>query len=663
MATAAAHDVQEDGDELLFGDFCFSCGNATQGGPYCSPECRKSDLERSEASPEDSPFMSAIPPLVSSAKSVCSTPPSSASNSPVQVNRGLDLADPPALDLPPPKHGLEYGAQSLPHGLRYPSTWTINYQPDLLSSPLVQPSEVQQAKDLRYRRKPGKPQSVVPSPLYFRQKAAARHGSPGFGATSVFNPSMSGMPASTDISGAHIHEDDIASLDLPGQQHADSVSHFLPKPAHCGRAGCVGVPKRPKLEHQRSSARRISGSMSPALRGLAPLDTSDDLLLSPRIRNLRLHSPSDTREVSPLASPAEEMAPAPKEDHEHSAFACYLFSHLSTEAPPEEERGRTASATHAAPDALRSRSVDTVLAARHAVHSTANPASPAPTPSRPRAMMGGRNAAVNVRSEPKIGTVTRGRRSPSPRQAPVQDKDDTSLFASNGAELDRDATVRAPNQQRGRDRHRMQLTPGHFISATSETPSGVSPFPSPPPSPPTAGRGRSVSRRMSDAEPVSSVDPRGRSKMRGVGAVQRSESPSARKNSLSRSRSRSQSRSPPRSRSKTRSPSRGRVNGLRETRSSRESSGTSGRRGRTRERGQDVAPVPPTVNGFTRGRDSVRSDADDDEEPQQQQQDAADDDGVYGAREERGRGRSRHVDSRSRSRSKYRRSNGREIIF
>lgn len=660
----------------------YSCGNATQGGPYCSPECRKSDLERSEASPDDSPFMSAIPPLISSAKSVCSTPPSSAANSPVHVNGGLDLGEPPALDLPPPKHGIEYGGQSLPHGLRYPSTWTINYQPDLLSSPLVQPNEVQQAKDLRYRRKPGKPQSVVPSPLYFRQKAAARHGSPGFGATSVFNPSMSGLPATTDISGAHIHEDDIASLDLPGQRHADSVSHLLPKPANCGRAGCVGIPKRPKLEQQRSSGRRISGSMSPALRGLAPLDTSDDVLLSPRIRNLRLHhSPSESREVSPLATPADENASAPKEDNEHSAFACYLFSHLSTEAPPEQERGRTTSVSHAAPELLRSRSVDAVLAARHAVHSTANSASPAPTPTRPRAMMGGRNAAINMRSEPAMETTTRGRRSPSPRQAPpvAADKDDTSLFSSNGAELDRDATLRAPNQ-RGRDRHRMQLTPGHFISATSETPSGVSPFPSPPPSPPTAGRGRSVARRASDAEPVSSVDPRGRSKMRGVGAVQRSQSPSARKNSPSpsRSRSRSGSRSQPRSQSRsrstsTRSPSRGRVNGLLrgETRSSRESSGggTSGRRGRTRERAaaatnNDVAPIAPLAAAKANGFTAAHDDDDDDDRHDGDRQDPME--GAYGGgdvREERGRGRSRQVDSRSRSRSKYRRSNGREIIF
>ena len=275
---------------------------------------------------------------------------------------------------------------------------------------------------------------------------------------------MSGLPATTDISGAHIHEDDIASLDLPGQRHADSVSHLLPKPANCGRAGCVGIPKRPKLEQQRSSGRRISGSMSPALRGLAPLDTSDDVLLSPRIRNLRLHhSPSESREVSPLATPADENASAPKEDNEHSAFACYLFSHLSTEAPPEQERGRTTSVSHAAPELLRSRSVDAVLAARHAVHSTANSASPAPTPTRPRAMMGGRNAAINMRSEPAMETTTRGRRSPSPRQAsPAADKDDTSLFSSNGAELDRDATLRAPNQ-RGRDAaHAWSLHLGDF---------------------------------------------------------------------------------------------------------------------------------------------------------------------------------------------------------
>lgn len=587
--------------------------------------------------------MSSIPPLISSAKSACSTPPSSAANSPDNVDSALELGEPPSLDLPPPKHGLEFGGQSLPHGLRFPSTWTINYQPDLLHSPVVQPSEVAPTKDLNYRRKPGKPHSVVPSPLYFRQKAAARHGSPSFGATCALNPSMSGMPASTDISGAHIHEDDIASLDLPGQRHADSVSHLLPKPANCGRAGCIGVPKRPKLEQQRSSSRRISGSMSPAHRALAPLDTSEDLLLSPRIRNLRSHySPSESREASPspLLGPSEPSpSPTKATDDEHSAFACYLFSHLSTEAPPEQERGRTTAVNPSSADVLRSRSVDTVLAARNAVQSSAHTASPAPTPTRPRGMMGGRNGAFNARSDPILETVAdsrTGARSPGRSVDP----DEKTLFSSNGAELDRDATLRASNQ-RGRDRHRMQLTPGHFISATTETPSGVSPFPSPPPSPPTAGRGRSVTRRMSDAEPVAaSVDPRGRSKMRGSGAVQRSQSPSARSDSQSPSRSRS------RSRNQTRSPSRGRVNGLRETRSSRESSNASGggRRGRTRERGdREPSPVAPVVNGLTR-RDEWSTASEDDEE------DAPVERG-------RGRGRSRQRDSRSRSASKYRRAN------
>lgn len=560
------------------------------------------------------------------------------------------MGEPPALDLPPPKHGLDYGGQSLPHGLRFPSTWTINYQSDLLNSPMVQPNDAQPAKDLSYRRKPGRPQSVVPSPLYFRQKAAARHGSPGSGATSVFNPSMSGLPASTDVSGAHIHEDDIATLDLPGQQHADSVSHLLPKPAHCGRAGCVGVPKRPKLEQQRSSARRVSGSMSPALRGLAPLDTSDDVLLSPRIRNLRLHqSPAEPREASPLG-PSPESGPSPKGDDEHSAFACYLFSHLSTEAPPEQERGRTATVTSVASDTLRSRSVDTVLAARNAVQSsTKSPVKVgAPPPARPYAMIGGRNGGVNRRSEPTIETVAAEpeHRSRSPAAAAEPEAEDATLFSSNGAELDRDATLRA-SAVRGRDRQRMQLTPGHFISATTATPSGVSPFPSPPPSPPTAGRGRSVTRRMSDAEPVASVDPRGRSKLRGAGAVQRSQSPSARQDSASRSRSRSQSRSRSRSRSAVRSPTRGRVNGFTQ-RESRESSATSGegRRGRTRERGREGSVAPPVTNGFTRLDEGVAAAAT-----------TVEDDGDDG-REERGRGRSRQYASRSRSRSKFSRANG-----
>ncbi|BGP22788.1 hypothetical protein JCM10295v2_001679 [Rhodotorula toruloides] len=608
-----------EGDELPFGDFCFSCGNATQGSPYCSAECRKADHERSEVSPDDSPFLSAVPPLVSSGKSQCSTPPSSANNSPLVVNTVLDdLADPPSLDLPPPKHRFEYGAaQSLPAGMRYPATWTINYQADPLVSPMVVPTELAHvAKDLSYRRKPGKPQSAVPSPLYFRQKAAAVHSSPAFDPTSPNSNRVYGFPPATDFSGAHVHEDDIATLALPDQHDPLAVPPFLPTPAHCGRPGCIGVPKRPRVEHQPKSTRRLSGPASPALRGLAPLDTSDDVLLSPRIRALRSghHSPMEQKESSPLAAESTGETPSSTSaDDDHSAFACYLFSHLSSAAPPERERGRQASIDHQVPDMQRSLSVDALRAGRNTVSSSASSASPAP-PVRPRrGMLGGRGpAAVNMRSEPVLP-----QQALSATTTLEDDSLPSSVSSSNEFGHDRDATVR-PNVSRARDSARMKLTPGHFISATTETPSGVSPFPSPPNSPPTAGRGRSLARRASDAA-ASSPDPRGRSKLRGVGALHRSKSPSARKESrpTSRMTERSSSRE------------RGRVNGiLREARSSRGSSDASStQRGRGRVAREEVEEV------------------DEDEE------------------DERGRGRSQVRDSRSRSRSLLRRGRGREVVY
>ncbi|BGO97682.1 hypothetical protein RTBOTA2_001594 [Rhodotorula toruloides] len=627
MATLAGAPVRVlepalEGDELPFGDFCFSCGNATQGSPYCSAECRKADHERSEVSPDDSPFLSAVPPLVSSGKSQCSTPPSSANNSPLVVNTVLDdLADPPSLDLPPPKHRFEYGAaQSLPAGMRYPATWTINYQADPLVSPMVVPTEIAPiAKDLSYRRKPGKPHSAVPSPLYFRQKAAAVHSSPAFDPTSPNSNRLYGFPPATDFSGAHVHEDDIATLALPDQHDPSAVPPFLPTPAHCGRPGCVGVPKRPRVEHQPKSSRRLSGPASPALRGLAPLDTSDDVLLSPRIRALRSghHSPMEQKESSPFAAESTSLASGETPsstgaDDDHSAFACYLFSHLSSAAPPERERGRSGSIDHQAPDMQRSLSVDALRAARNTVSSSAGLASPAP-PVRPRrGMLGGRGpAAVNMRSEPVL---------PQQALSATTTPEDESLPSSVSSRIefghDRDATVR-PAYSRARDSDRMKLTPGHFISATTETPSGVSPFPSPPNSPPTAGRGRSLARRASDVA-ASSPDPRGRSKLRGVGALHRSKSPSARKQSRSKSRmtERSSSRE------------RGRVGGiLRESRGSRGTSDASS-----------------TQRGRGRAREEVRE-VDEDEE------------------DERGRGRSQVRDSRSRSRSLLRRGRGREVVI
>ncbi|GAA5996165.1 uncharacterized protein JCM10292_007433 [Rhodotorula paludigena] len=610
-ASVRPRESVEDSDELPFGDFCFSCGNATAGSTYCSTACRKADLERSEASPDDSPCLSAVPPLVSSTKSSCSTPPSSANNSPLALN-GMphDLAEPPSLDLPPPQHRFEYGGQSLPNGGRFPSTWTINYQPDPLASPVVPPTGQAPPKDLFYRRKSGNPRSAVPSPLYFRQKAAAVHSSPAFGPSSPAHRFL-GLPHSTDLSGADVHEDDIAALTLPSQREAPFVAPLphvphLPHLEHCGRPGCVGMPKRPPVEAAPSATsktnRRHSGPGSPALRALAPLDTSEDVLLSPRIRALRSgRSPVETREP---AAPSPCAAGARENDDDHSAFACYLFSHLSTEAPLE--RGRSATTDHSAPDVQRSLSMDAVLRGRVS-NSSSMSSSPAP-PRVTRGMLGGRGpAAFGMRSEPAIQPLASTSISPP--------EDDLSSTVR-----DRNATIRASNSRGRRDVERMRLTPGHTIPATAETPtSGVSPFPSPPPSPPTAGRGRSATRRLSDAaaEAVASPDPRGRSKLRGLGAVKRSMSPTARVESRSRSRSRSRSSRSSRSRARASSPARG--------------------RGRTRERTVDEDPRGEAA--------AVRA----------EQEEEVD--------ERRGRGRARERDSRSRSRSKLRRGRGREVVF
>ncbi|KPV75858.1 uncharacterized protein RHOBADRAFT_52875 [Rhodotorula graminis WP1] len=603
----------EDGVELPFGDFCLSCGNATMGSTYCSSDCRKADLERSEASPDDSPFLSAVPPLVPSAKSVCSTPPSSANNSPSPRSGMLHLADPPSLDLPPPKHRFEYGGQSLPNGGgRYSPAWTINYQPDPLASPLVSAADAAAAaaKDLPYRRKPGRLHAAVPSPLYFRQKAAAAHSSPAFNPTSPSSRFVA-LPTMADFSGAHVHEDDIAALSLPGQCDSAEQPTLVAPPSHCGRPGCVGVPKRPKLETSlssfRSSSRRLSGPGSPALRGLASLDTTDEVLLSPRIRALRTGqaSPVEPRE-SPLASPS----PSEGEEHDpHSAFACYLFSHLSTEAPVE--RGRSASIDQSGPEMQRSLSVDAALPSR-AVGNSSPSASMSPAPRPRRAMFGGRGgpAALNVRTEPSLRPLT-----PTP-SSPTADDDIPLSTTVRASDLDRDATIRPG---RGRGAERARLTPGHYIQATSETPSGVSPFPSPPPSPPTAGRGRSVARRNSNAtDAAPAAEGRGRSGARGHGAVKRSMSPSARKASPS------PSPAPTRSRSRaSHSRSRGRV-----------SAPADRGRGRTRERERTL----------------------DEEEP-------SGDDADGEADAPRGRGRSSARDERSRSRSELRRGRGREVVY
>ncbi|GAA5848442.1 hypothetical protein JCM3766R1_006159 [Sporobolomyces carnicolor] len=504
----------EDGDELPFGDFCFSCGNATQGSSYCSPECRELDYRQAPASPDFSPYLSPVPPLVSSAKSACSTPPSSATNSPLHSEHP-DLADPPALDLPPPKDGYTY-SHSLPaNAARLAATWSINYQPEPLASPLIAAIDsVDPTKDLSYRRKIDRPHPTVPSPLYFRQKAAAVHSSP------ALHPlSPSGAPRNaffnSESSGAHIHDDDITLLSLPSRQaDAAPTSSIVPTPSHCGRPGCIGVPKKLRVDtNVDRKPRRKSWQPSPPhpFKGFTAVDSnnsSEEILVSPRIRNLRTgRSASDEGPSVTKASRRDDGSDSDSSgDDAHSAFACYLFSHLAepVAAAPSESRGRTTEQHDE--ETKRSRSVDATVATRQAVGSSTPTQIPS-TPARPTRTLFSRGPAAQVRSDPAVERLT-------PLEPKRQDSSSSAIADSPDGEDDQAATLTLTSELRGRQRddtirasalpkslttrQRPNLLPGHFIQATTDSPSSsfaVSSFQSPPATPPTAGRGRSSSSR------------------------------------------------------------------------------------------------------------------------------------------------------------------------
>lgn len=626
---------------------CYRCGNATEGSSYCSSACRELDYQQAPISPEFSPYLSPVPPLVSSssAKSACSTPPSSATNSPLQSSSSNDLAEPPSLDLPPPKDS--YYANSLPaNGIRVPATWTINYQPEPLVSPLVTPFDVaQNNKDLSYRRKLGRPHPTVPSPLYFRQKAAAVHSSPALNPVSPSSASRSPF-FSYDSSGANIHDDDITDLALPKQKQVKSQtsSTFLPTPNHCGRPGCVGVPKKLRVEtNSEKKVRRKSWQPAPPkpFKGFTPIDQTppDDLLVSPRIRTLRTgRSASDegpSVKTSRRSGCHDEGSDSDSSGDDHSAFACYLFSHLADpSAKPKDQRGRPSEPTDSE-EMKRSRSVDGVTANRQTVGSS-NSTTPFPsTPGRPTRTLFSRGPAAQIRSEPTIDRLTPLKAEDLPSSSVVDsEQDDTE---------DQSATLTLPSEFRGRrrddtirasalpstltTRNRPSLLPGHFIAATTDSPSSsvaVSPFPSPPATPPTARRGRSSSSRQRSIderdEPIrgrhasvavenvaGTPDPRGRSKLRGDGAVHRSFSPSTNDEEEER-------RSSSRSRSSRASRSRGRGGGREEE--------------------------TPRVRGRTKERTLIEE---------------------YDGDEDRGRGRGRFSESRSQSR--LRRGRGREVVY
>jgi len=496
---------------LTFYSIC-RCGNATEGSSYCSSECRELDYQKAPTSPEFSPYLSPVPPLISSAKSSCSTPPSSATNSPLQSSQS-DLADPPGLDLPPPKDGYGF-AHSLPaNAAKLASTWSINYQPEPLASPLVAAIDaVNPNKDLSYRRKIDRPHPTVPSPLYFRQKAAAVHSSPALHPVSPSTATKTPF-FSLDSTGAHIHDDDITLLSLPQRQaDSQSTSTIVPTPSHCGRPGCVGVPKKLRVDTNiERKPRRKSWQPSPPhpFKAFTSIESNsnEEVLVSPRIHTLRTgrsasdEGPSTTTTKSSRRNRQDGSDSDSSGDDAHSAFACYLFSHLADPAKPStsEQRGRAAETQDA--EMQRSRSVDAATAARSAVGSSTPVTFPS-TPARPTRTLFKRGPAAQVQSEPVVERLTPldAEESAVADTPEVEEESSTFTLPSQLRGRQRDDTIRAsalPKTLTTRQQ-RPNLLPGHFIQATTDSPSSslaISPFASPPATPPTAGRGRSSSSR------------------------------------------------------------------------------------------------------------------------------------------------------------------------
>lgn len=508
------------------------CGGPSQSS-YCSKECMRLDTEQDEQldhSSDFSPSLSALPALESSAKSDRSSPTSSTNNSPspraAGTFRDIGLGeDPPQLDLPAPAHKIQYGGHSLPVTIRYAhnnSNWTVN---DTSANQRAHPQQQQHPhhvplEDLVYRRKPNKPTQSIPAPLYYRERAALVHSSPSLAPSS---PSARRVSPPSFWSPQLQPTREITSLALPPSKAASPeaptpIAQSL-KTTHCGRPGCVGVPipRRPKLDAVPtaifgSSSRRASRSSAPvgALKAPPSLESSGqsspatvtaDVLLSPRIRALRSEDSGlaavgmlDLEDMHAGTIDEGEAVPAESvDDGTHSAFACYLFSHLADKsaavtasAPGEEEsegRGRDRIRTQrdcpTPLDEKRSMSVDAAaLASRLTTHVAA------------------------MRGRPTRYLFSRG---PS-AQAASRDVDDaiTEVEAEEEPSLDLDATIRGKSEKARRPK---LLVPGHLIeSATTDSNSpgnSFVPSHSLATSPPTARRGRSAGRlprRLSNSE-------------------------------------------------------------------------------------------------------------------------------------------------------------------
>lgn len=432
--------------------------------------------QRALVSPDFSPALSAVPPLVSSAKSTCSSPPSSSNNSPSPLSGMLgdssvaDGDDPPRLDLPAPLSGT----------LRYPSGYALSYAHEhqlafpakelksALASFVPSPDAFE---DLKYRRRPGTKATsqTVPAPLYFRQ-AAAQH-----------SPAL--LPSSPP---PRSHFSPRTSPNRPPS--LSNVSSFALPPPATENAG-PSLPPSPALSPIDSTNRRSSWAPSSGATTMArrySKDAAADLLLSPRIHALRA--------AESTSSIVEDNC---EQDANHSAFAHYLFSHLGESNEDVDDtsvslgpRGRSSDHPPLSIEAKRSVSADSVLPIR----------------------------------TPSLGKARRGRFFFARGSAAGTDSNAED-------ELDDEVT---PMQKPKKP----VLEPGHFIGATTDSPlssaapstSALSSLSSSPSSPPIASRGRSSTRRPSDSFPSSPTeqptpDPRGRSKLRGLGAVKRSQSP------------------------------------------------------------------------------------------------------------------------------------------
>ena len=477
--------------------------------------------------------------------------------------------DPPRLDLPPLANKFAFGASSMPHALPVGGrdsaalNFALSYAHELAypSKELKAGGEVGGFEDLKYRRRPGMaPSQTVPAPLYFRQAAA--HHSPA-----LLPSSPPRLPALLPSSPPRLSFSPRVSPARPPSISGANISAFALPPSRDGPS-LPPSPVQTDSPKPRLQGRRSSWTPSTA-----------DLLMSPRIRALRAEDPNAI----------EEQTDQDEDPEAHqSSFARYLFAHASGTATPALDLDDADAADDERDD-------------RGRVHKTPLPA---PVPQRSVSA-----DSVPVRT-PSIGTArptrflfSRGG-AQEPELAPLDDAATPIQFS------------KAP----------MRAIPGNLISATvSSTPSSVapSPMPSPPASPPTlANRGRSATRRPASPSPhdldgVLTLDPRGRSKLRGLGAVKRSLSPT-RDASASASRGRQSDASHERGRRDSRSSARGAASDEREDARGR---------GRSSRREEEI-------------EEAVEEESDDEQE--------------------RGRGRGR---TRSRSRSLIRRGRGHEIAI